>query len=812
MKNMKYLLRLLGTLTLTGLSVTTLAACSNPKADPKTDLSQMQSSDITVTKNNIIALNPRVVIQSEVIKGITPSILESIKKITQNKAVTTADFTIALAANDQGDPYQLLDLSPTAAAKTTFVQITSVTKVLSAKTKWLSYLLPKAIAPPATVTDLKDLGTVIPPAFWNVNNIGDIKEQEVISAIRPNILTAVQAINHNSSIVAGDITIQVALDEKGIDKIPPSFAWGADPIKPIYFLVSSTGVNQEVIGQTNETTWLSLSLTRPDVKDDLNIVIETKALGTVVASGDKPSAASILFVVNKLNTTTLPAELTTDDVIVKIISNEKATLTGTEQGWYSGSSANITFTTMPVITALGEVDNHGKPPTDLEILNALNLVNANTPNWKNLNFSDIKIVKKTTLENATVAITTNDFKGILDLTFTIKKTDITGFKTFTPPTDIAFDSRGINKALESNEYIKKAVIDGVNQKFSIDIDETDFTLKVGDPDGIQKLSQPTKITVIASPNSTKITGTFDFEFYLIPPIKKTDITDFDTFIPPTDIAFNSSAKNKALENNDKLIKAVTSGINQKFSIDIDENDFTLKSENPDASQLINEPEKITVIANPTSTKIRGTFDFKITLIAPAPIKKVDITGFDSFTPPTDLKVITWEKNRALESNDEIQEAVVNNINQKFSVNIDKTDFTLEARYPYATQVIETPHQITVIASPTSAKITGTFNFDVYLKFDITPAVLLDSLKVKADGKLTNEALLTNMDVINAADAAINHLRVHLDASPSDITLTLVKPNIATNPQTAGTTIKIIVTANSADIKITGAFEIAVTLT
>jgi len=620
MKNMKYLLRLLGALTLTGLSVTTLAACSNPKANPKTDLSQMKTSDITVTKNSIIALNSSLVTQTEVIKGIKPSILTSIKKITQNKAITEADFTIALALNAQGDPYQLLDLSPNATVKTTFVQITSVTKVLSAKTKWLSYLLPKATAP---VTDLKDLGTVIPPAVWNVANIARIKEREIISAIRTNILTAVQAINHNSSIVAGDITIQVALDETGSQKIPTPFDWGADLTKKIYFQVSSTG-NPAVIGKTNETTWLSVSLTTPGVKDDLNIVIKAKTLGKVVTNGDKPSAASILFVVNKLNTKTLPTELTADNVIVKIISNEKAVLTGKEQGIYSDSSANINFTTMKVITALGEVDNQGKPPMVYTLLNALNLANAKTPNWITLYWSDI-FVKKTTLENANVAITTRLFKGVLDLTFTpippIERADITGFVTFIPPSDIVFDSAARNKALESNERMKKEIVESINKRFSkgfrTNIDESDFTLKVGDPDDMQKLNQPTKITVTANPNSEKIIGTFDFNLYL-----KIDISAFGEFYP-IDIVYDPATRNKALESNERMKEEVVEGINKRFSINIDKTDFNLSIENQDAMQELSVVMVMHVNASLTSTKITGTFYFQFFLMPT--FRKVDIT-------------------------------------------------------------------------------------------------------------------------------------------------------------------------------------------
>jgi len=613
MKNMKYLLRLLGALTLTGLSVTTLAACGGASnSNTKFDISKMTTADFVSTKNNIIAVNSSSVSKEEVISGIKSSILESVKKFTQNKEIAEADFTITLAANAQGGAYQPLNLSVNTGS--TFVQITSNTKILGIgnKTKGLSYALPIA----TTITNLKDLGEVIPPPAWIVGDITKIKEKEIMSVISPNILVAVQAINHNSSIVAGDITIQVALDKTGSQKIPTPFDWGADLTKIIYFQVSSTG-NPAVIGKTNENKWLSFLLKAPtDKKIDLNDLIKKPGLGKIVAKKDshkdvKPSTESILLVVNELNN----VNLTENNVKVDVTNNQEAVIKGEEKGPYSGSSVAVTFTTMPVITTLGEINTHGKLPEAAEIMDALNEVNVGyTTGWEILTSSTFEIVNPVTTLAANVKVLDKNFKGILDLSFTISasRVDITDF-AFVPPTDIVFDPKGTDGALVYNAEIQKAVVNGINQNLNVDISRNDFTLAVENKTNVQEIRTPIKITVTAYPTSDKITGSFVFYVYL-----KVDIT-FASIAIPLEVPVAARKTNAVLIEDIAVERSVDDAINLlNKNLNLSANDYVLALFDPSIAtdlQIIDAIITIVVTANSTSSQITGAFIFDVTLIA-----------------------------------------------------------------------------------------------------------------------------------------------------------------------------------------------------
>jgi len=290
MKNMRCLLKLLGTITLTGLSVIPLAACGGASKSDMTDISKMDSKDFALPTKDIIAKTITAVTPDEIIEVIKPVILNNIKAFTK-KDITQSDFTITLAANAQGAPYQALDLSPNASTKTIFIQITSNTKVLGIghKTEWLAYQLPKATV--KLEIPVKNLTKV----FATTTPTSTPSSESIIMAIN-----------------------------------------GVNAKNPDWVTLTSNDVDIENINATSATVTgkgdyhqdqITVTFTTTVVKSNLYLI--------KVEKGKVLSIADVLLVINGVNAKTPDwIMLEEDDIAIKIGDNNNITVTG--KGKYQG--------------------------------------------------------------------------------------------------------------------------------------------------------------------------------------------------------------------------------------------------------------------------------------------------------------------------------------------------------------------------------------------------------------------------------------------------------------------------------------------
>jgi len=495
MKNMKYLLRLLGVVTLTGLSVTTLVACGDQKVEP-VDLSEMKATNIPATKKNIIATTVGATTPSEISTGIMPSVLEGVKKFTNNKNVTKNDFTIGVGINAQGATFTTKDLSTPNA--TIFVQIRATeTKVLKNTTTWLEYKLPKA----SLIIDLSASPAlaITPIGKLYAETANAVKPQEILDNINQSIITAVQA-KGNESITNDDIKIAISSDPGGTPLITaPKDCSNATTI---YVQVSS---GDKTLAVKNKTAWLEYAL--PPAEATTALSITNKALTNILSVTAAPSVENILLAINNLNTSVVGWKvLTTNDVTIAVNADNKgAKVTG--KGQYHGS-VDVTFTTLIVKTDLGKI-TPALPKvlvTEAEILAAINKTNtAATPGWTALTITNVGISNITT-EGATVTCKGSGYQGVLSVTYEAKVliTDV----TIRDPGGITVVSGATYDALNADPRITALIVKAINAANAIDVKTSDFTT-TNNKSGVQGVGA-VEFTVLANLTSKKITGTFKF--------------------------------------------------------------------------------------------------------------------------------------------------------------------------------------------------------------------------------------------------------------------------------------------------------------
>jgi len=513
MKNMKYLLRLLGAVTLTGLSVTTLAACGTEKVTSSFDLSTMKAENITATTKNILAVNPKKVIATEVIDGIMPSILECVNRVS-NKSFAKDDFIITLKSTPQGAEYKNLDLDKKLGKTYVKIAASNKTNALSKETELLGYALPYA----SEVTDLAELTvnklTIVKSLYARKPEA--VKEKEIIDGIISKILVDIKGLKHNNSINEKDFTVKISSAADGKTPIATIDLRKTRSAKErtIYVKVLNTG-NSDVIKET--ATWLEYALPGTEPTVDLGDAITIPNLKKILYSTDAILEKNVLLAINKLNPSTLTAvPLTMDDVIIAINSDKQgATVTG--KGKYH-DSVPVTFTTIEIkLTELGNITpalGIGTPLVDTDVLKVI--IAKNLPAATGLrNTTDVVIVIDPNNRTATVT-GANDYTGVISVTFHLVRNDIsTGVSVADPKVRIAAASTN-NSELLKNTDIQKAVIAAITTKHRgvVTVYNTDFILTV-EKDNKPQATGPIEFTVTAQKTSILIQGQFKFKISLL---------------------------------------------------------------------------------------------------------------------------------------------------------------------------------------------------------------------------------------------------------------------------------------------------------